>query len=296
MRRLARRIAATCASTARSESIRRRRAPRVLEALLRDQARHALPQGRVDDRLAPPPARPPGHAQNGHSECVIAPRHGARHRPAAPRRQRPSSTGTRGRHVRRPYASRSPSAASVAAGGRGTARRTPRRRRAPPRARRARARARRVPAAGRRPCRAARRGRSRAAASGGSDRARQSAASSSDPVGAASIFASAASAPSMRGGCRRGPKYERTRVRRSPPCRRRAPGRGGRASRSTPGPAGMPAARWRCCRAPRGASQRSTITSSAVSAPRSWASPISAHAAPRPSRARRAARDGMAAR
>ena len=44
----------------------------------------------------------------------------------------------------------------------------------------------------------------------------QSAASSSDPVGAESIFASAASAPSMRGGCLRGPKYERTRVRRSP--------------------------------------------------------------------------------
>ena len=72
MRRLARRIVATCASTARSESIRRRRAPRVLEAVLRDQTRHALAQGCVDDRLLP---RQPGGQRTrrtGIGECVVA--------------------------------------------------------------------------------------------------------------------------------------------------------------------------------------------------------------------------------
>ena len=44
----------------------------------------------------------------------------------------------------------------------------------------------------------------------------------------------------------------------------------------TPGPAGRPVARWRCWRARRGGASASAITSSALSAPRSWARPISA--------------------
>ena len=44
----------------------------------------------------------------------------------------------------------------------------------------------------------------------------------------------------------------------------------------TPGPAGRPVARCRCWRARRGGASASAITSSALSAPRSWASPISA--------------------
>ncbi len=44
----------------------------------------------------------------------------------------------------------------------------------------------------------------------------------------------------------------------------------------TPGPVGRPAARWRCCRARRGGARASAMTSSALSAPRSCARPISA--------------------